>query len=115
MSKKILGIVSAILVAGAIHAATVTNYLKQVVTVDANGVVTSVVVDQGAATNLPRSEISALGFQVSTSIDATTTKATITPREIGDLLLFPNATNNLTLFVAYGMASTNWARITTTK
>lgn len=117
MSKKILVVLSAILLVGAVHAATVTNYLKQVVTVDANGVVTSVVVDQGAATNLPRSQVALSGVQVNSAISTgvpNTIASAYTSRDIGDLLLFTSYTGAPALFIsARGNSATNWSKITT--
>jgi hypothetical protein len=108
--KKILGFALAVLVAGGAVAATVTNYLGQVVTVDANGVVTAITVPQ-TGTNQPRTQVGLVGLRVDTN--ATTTLSSYVPRDIGDLLV--GATGSVAskvVWVATGVTTSDWKKIT---
>jgi len=107
MSKKILGILGVVLVAGVSLAATVTNYLGQVVTVDANGVVTAITVPQ-TGTNQVRTQVALVGARVDTN--ATTSWTGYVPRDIGDILIGKTGGTNA-VYMAAGITTNDWVKL----
>jgi len=105
--KKILGFALAVLVAGGAVAATVTNYVGQIVTVDANGVVTAITVPQ-TGTNQPRTQVALVGLRVDTN--ATTTWTAYVPRDIGDILVGQTGGTGA-VYMATGVSSNDWKKL----
>lgn len=105
MKKIIVALLSAMVTASVVYAATYTNQIGQVVTVGANGVVTSITdpTVPGSATNT----VGALpGVQISTAITVDATQ--YSPRGIGDILI---GTTSGRVFVATGVATSSWVQV----
>ncbi len=110
MKKVLLGLFIAAIGLG-IHAAVTTNKLGQVVTTDANGVVTSITV-----ANAPASSTNTVGglvgYQLSTKAlspaNAAGALSDATPREIGDILIYFAAASNR---IWMANSQTNWIKL----
>ena len=106
--KKIALVLAGLLVGGAVYAATVTNKLGQVITVDSNGVVTSIT-DPNAAAASTNNQTGLIGIQIVTKALSPANSAgalsDATPRALGDILLYVNAASNR---VWFANQTTNW-------
>jgi len=109
--KKFIAILAAMVVAGSAFALTYTNRIGQVVTVDANGVVTAITdpTVPGSDTN------TVIGISSSAQVDATTANAdvgvtSLTPRQIGDFAIFLAGTNG-SIYMAAGVTSSDWIEL----
>lgn len=113
MRNKILiaAVVAVVGFAGLSLAATITNRIGQVFTVDSNGV-TTLVSDSFAGPSGYRTVAPALGAQISTNV--TVNPAVYPPRDVGDLLI---GTVSGRVYIAVGStnqvgASTNgWVQL----
>ena len=110
MKNMFIALISLVF-AGSAFAAVITNRIGQVVTVDANGVVTSVTdpTVPGADTN------TVVGISSSAQVDATTANADVgvkllTPRQIGDFAIFLAGTNGAVYFSA-GVTTNDWIEL----
>lgn len=109
--KNLFAIVISLIVASSAFAAVVTNRIGQVVTVDANGVVTSITdpTVPGANTN------TVVGISSSAQVDFATANADngvklLTPRQIGDFAVFLAGTNGAVYFSA-GVTTNDWVEL----
>lgn len=109
--NKIIAIVAAIVLAGSAFAATITNRIGQVVTVDANGVVTSI-----TDPTVPGSDTNTIvGISSSAQVDAGTANADVgvkllTPRQLGDFAIFLAGTNGA-IYMAAGVTTNDWIEL----
>ena len=106
--KKILISLGIALVGLTVYAAVTTNRIGQVVTTDANGVVTSIV-DPTRPASSTNTVGSLIGYQINPKTLSPGTAAgalsDATPREIGDLLIYFAAASNR-IWMANSL--TNW-------
>lgn len=108
MKKLFVALLVGALVSSAAIAAVITNRIGQVVTVDANGVVTSITNPNvpGASTN------TVVGISSSAQVDFATANsagaiATKTPRQIGDFAIFLAGTNGA-VWISAGVTTNDW-------
>jgi hypothetical protein len=109
--KKFFAILAAMGLAGSAFALTYTNRIGQVVTVDANGVVTSIT-DPTVPGSTSNTTVSISG---SAQVDATTANADVavlnlTPRQIGDFAIFLAGTNGA-IYMAAGVTTNDWIEL----
>lgn len=109
--KNMFIVLISLVIAGGAFAATITNRLGQVVTVDANGVVTSITdpTVPGANTN------TVIGISSSAQVDAGTANAdlgvkSLAPRQIGDFAIFLAGTNG-SIYMAAGVTTNDWVEL----
>lgn len=111
MKKFVIILAALVLGYGSTFALTYTNRIGQVVTVDANGVVTSITdpTVPGSTSN------TIVGISSSAQVDATTANAdvgvtSLTPRQIGDFAIFLAGTNGAVYFSA-GVTTNDWVEL----
>lgn len=107
MNKVMIAMVVALVATGMLVAATVTNRLGQVITttVGADGVTTTIVVANGAATATNRTVLPC-GSQLDLSVTTTTTA--FTPRNYGDLLIGKAGVGTNKVWIATGLTTSDW-------
>ena len=110
MKNLFIALIS-LIVSGSAFAAVITNRIGQVVTVDANGVVTSI-----TDPTVPGSDTNTIvGISSSAQVDAGTANADVgvkllTPRQLGDFAIFLAGTNGA-IYMAAGVTTNDWVEL----
>ncbi len=110
MNKVLIALAAAFVAAGVLMAGVVTNQQGQVITttVGTDGVTTTIVVANGAASVTNRTVLPC-GAQIDKS--AVTTTTGFTPRNYGDFLIGKSGAGTNGIWCAAGLTSSDWVRL----